>query len=395
MTYLDLSSPGDHSTPESCYQLALQKEDFQEDAAQAQAIGMLQDLFNNILKGLSNKPENKPLVSSHKRRGGIFSRIAGKKPALAKQAPVEPAVKGLYFWGGVGRGKTFLMDCFYECLPGERKLRIHFHRFMRRVHNDLKALQGKSDPLKIIGRRLANEVDVICFDEFFVTDITDAMILAGVLEAIFKEGVILVATSNIPPEGLYENGLQRERFLPAIALLQQHQQIFNLDGGVDYRLRALERAEIYHFPLDEAAKKSMEQCFNALAPEPGTDSESIEIEGRMIKTVRCADGVLWCEFDALCDGPRSQNDYIELARIFGSVLIGNVPQFAGKNDDQARRFINLVDEFYDRNVKLILSASADIEGLYVKGKLEFEFQRTKSRLLEMQSHEYLERPHLP
>jgi cell division protein ZapE len=216
-----------------------------------------------------------------------------------------------------------------------------------------------------------------------------------VLESIFKEGVLLVATSNIPPENLYKNGLQRERFLPAIALLQQHQQIFNLDGGVDYRLRALERAEIYHFPLDQSANESLEKSFIALAPEPGVIGQSIEIEGRPIETVRWADGVLWCEFDALCDGPRSQNDYIELARIFGAILVGGVPQFAGKNDDQARRFINLVDEFYDRNVKLIISAAFDIDELYIKGQLDFEFKRTKSRLLEMQSHEYLERPHLP
>lgn len=395
MTYQDPSSLGDHPTPESCYQLALQRDDFQKDAAQAQAIGMLQGLYGSILSGQHNKAKKTASASPVKRSRGLFSRLAANKSVAVKQTPVEPSVQGLYFWGGVGRGKTFLMDTFYECLPGERKLRIHFHRFMRRVHGDLKALQGQRDPLKIIGRRLANEVDIICFDEFFVTDITDAMILAGVLDAIFKEGVLLVATSNIPPEGLYENGLQRERFLPAIALLQQHQQIFNLDGGIDYRLRALERAEIYHFPLDQTANESLSESFVALAPEHGEIGQSIEIEGRPIDTVRWADGVLWCEFDALCDGPRSQNDYIELARIFGAVLVGGVPQFSGKNDDQARRFINLVDEFYDRNVKLIISAAHDIEELYTKGQLDFEFRRTKSRLLEMQSHEYLERPHLP
>ena len=395
MTQKDPSVGSLSLTPMACFEQALQLNGFQRDAAQTQAMGMLQDLYESIVGGLHKRPLEKASVVPAKRARGLFSRKTRNKNAAVKSLPVEPAVKGLYFWGGVGRGKTFLMDAFFECLPGDRKLRIHFHRFMRRVHGDMRALQGQPDPLKIIGRRFAEEVDIICFDEFFVTDITDAMILGGVLEAMFNEGVLLVATSNIPPEDLYKDGLQRERFLPAIALLQLHQQVFNLDGGVDYRLRALERAEIYHYPLDDSAMKSLESSFVALAPEVGQEGEDIEIEGRSITTVRCADGILWCEFEALCDGPRSQNDYIELARIYRTVLVSSVPQFTGKNDDQARRFINLVDEFYDRNVKLIISAVADIEHLYLKGLLDFEFKRTTSRLLEMQSHEYLESPHLP
>ncbi|MBL4606476.1 MAG: AFG1 family ATPase [Pseudomonadales bacterium] len=395
MTDQKRALPNEALTPERCYQRALMQEGFQQDAAQAQAISLLQGLYDSILGGQHKKVKSNVSTPKQRRSRGIFSRIKGEKTSPDKPTMSAPPVQGIYFWGGVGRGKTFLMDSFYECLPGERKMRVHFHRFMRRVHDELKSLQGQRDPLKIVGRSLANEVDIICFDEFFVTDITDAMILAGVLEAIFDEGVLLVATSNIAPENLYRDGLQRDRFLPAIALLQRHQQVFNLDGGIDYRLRALERAEIYHFPLDEAAGVSLRSSFFALAPEHGVEGAQIDIEGRPIDTVRWADGVLWCEFEALCDGPRSQNDYIELARIYGAVLVANVPQFCGKNDDQARRFISLVDEFYDRNVKLVMSAACDIEELYAKGRLEFEFLRTKSRLLEMQSHEYLETPHLP
>ncbi|MBV1870756.1 MAG: AFG1 family ATPase [Gammaproteobacteria bacterium] len=390
----DSSADGLPLTPMAYYEQALQQNGFQKDVAQAQAMTMLQALYESIVSG-RHKQQYKSTPTLPVKRRGLFSKKPRNKKESIKPVLVEPAVKGLYFWGGVGRGKTFLMDAFYECLPGDRKLRVHFHRFMRRVHGDLRALQGQADPLKIIGRRFADEIDVVCFDEFFVTDITDAMILGGVLEAMFHEGILLVATSNILPENLYKDGLQRERFLPAIALLQHHQQVFNLDSGIDYRLRALERAEIYHYPLDGAATSSLAASFVALAPEVGQEGGSIDIEGRPVATVRCADGVLWCEFEAVCDGPRSQNDYIELARIYNTVLISGVPQFLGVNDDQARRFINMVDEFYDRNVKLILSAASDITQLYVKGQLEFEFRRTESRLLEMQSHEYLESPHLP
>ena len=382
----------DAQTPEACYRRDLQRADFQYDPGQEHAVKLLQGLFDE-LQNAEPKKKREVFLSPPKAKG-LFAKIKWK--GLDPVAQSTPSlVKGLYLWGGVGRGKTYLMDTFYKCLPGERKLRIHFHRFMRRIHKELTSLQGQPNPLKIIGRQFAKEVDVLCFDEFFVTDITDAMILGGVLEALFAEGVVLVATSNIPPQDLYKEGLQRDRFLPAIALLLKHQAVYNLDGGIDYRLRTLVRAEIYHFPLDDEAMLSLQQSFQKIAGGVGVIGETLEIESREITTLRYAEGVLWCDFAALCDGPRSQNDYIELARIFSTVLVSNVPQFDGRQDDQARRFINMVDEFYDRNVKLILSAAVAVEELYTNGRLEFEFRRTQSRLLEMQSHEYLERPHLP
>ncbi len=306
----------------------------------------------------------------------------------------EP-VRGLYFWGGVGRGKTYLMDLFYESLPFPRKLRSHFHRFMQRVHHELRELAGEKNPLDLVARKIADEARVICFDEFFVTDITDAMILGTLFERLFGHGVTLVATSNIVPENLYRDGLQRARFLPAIALLQRHTQVLNVDGGTDYRLRTLEQAELYHSPLDAAADESLRRSFEALAPEPGRADQQIEIEGRMLRARCVAEDVIWFDFAELCDGPRSQNDYIELAREYHAVLVGNVPQLGAGRDDQARRFINLVDEFYDRNVKLVLAAAVPLAGLYAGGRLAFEFERTRSRLLEMQSHDYLARPHRP
>jgi cell division protein ZapE len=238
---------------------------------------------------------------------------------------------------------------------------------------------------------------VICFDEFFVSDITDAMILGGLMEELFNLGVTLVATSNIVPDDLYKDGLQRQRFLPVIDLLKQNTCVLNVDGGVDYRLRVLERAEIYHYPLDSGANESLLSSFMQLAPdiETITEGELVEIEGRELKSVRCDDDIVWFEFAELCDGPRSQNDYIEIAREYHAVLLSNVPVLGGSKEDQARRFVNLVDEFYDRNVKLIISAAAPIVELYSGGRLSFEFERTQSRLLEMQSHEYLARPHKP
>jgi cell division protein ZapE len=293
----------------------------------------------------------------------------------------------------VGRGKTYLVDTFHDCLPFERKLRVHFHRFMQRVHAELGDLEGEKNPLEKVADRLAEQAVVICFDEFFVTDIGDAMILGGLMEALFARGVTLVATSNIEPHKLYDNGLQRQRFLPAIALIEQYTEVVNVDAGIDYRLRTLEQAELYHYPLDAAADVSLGESFERLAPEPGHHWERIEVNGRYI-TCRClADDVAWFDFAELCDGPRSQNDYIELARVFHAVLISGVPQFTPEHNDQARRFVNLVDEFYDRNVKLVLAAEAPLLELYAGGRLEFEFQRTVSRLQEMQSHDYLAREH--
>jgi len=306
-------------------------------------------------------------------------------------------VPGLYFWGGVGRGKTYLMDSFFESLPFQRKLRMHFHRFMLRVHRELRRHKGQRNPLRLVADGLADEARVLCFDEFFVSDIGDAMILAGLLEALFDRGVTLVATSNIQPDRLYENGLQRQRFLPAIELVKRHCEVLNVDGGIDYRLRSLSAAPLYHSPLGEAAESRLMEVFRSLVPslEEIRKGVVLEVEGREIAARYVAEDVAWFDFKALCAGPRSQNDYIELAREFHAVLLGGVPVLDAGHDDQARRFINLVDEFYDRNVKLALSAAAPLDALYTGTRLGFEFERTRSRLREMQSHDYLGRAHRP
>ena len=363
-------------TPTERYQADLAREDFSYDPAQEAAVGLLQDLYERMVAGGSRRHG----------LGGLLDRLRGVKP--------EPEI-GLYLWGGVGRGKTYLVDTFYDCLPFDDKMRVHFHRFMRRVHQDLTVLEGQKNPLETVADALAHEARIICFDEFFVTDIGDAMILGGLMENLFDRGVTLVATSNIEPSGLYENGLQRQRFLPAIALIEKYTKVVNVDAGVDYRLRTLQQAELYHYPLDPAADLSLQHSFQRLAPEAGKHWERIEVNGRYL-TCRClADDVAWFDFAELCDGPRSQNDYIELAREFHAVLISGVPAFNVDMSDQARRFINLVDEFYDRNVKLVLTAEKPLLELYQSGPLEFEFQRTQSRLQEMQSYEYLAREHRP
>ena len=323
------------------YLKGVDRGEYQRDDSQEVALRLLQKLFDEISASVDQPPS------------GFLARLIGKKGN-------PPLVRGLYFWGGVGRGKTFLMDLFYEELPIKQKKRLHFHRFMREVHRKLNDFQGESNPLKKVAASFAGQARVICFDEFFVSDITDAMLLAGLLDEMFKLGVTLVATSNVEPDHLYENGLQRRKFLPAIELLNTHTLVHNMDGGLDYRLRALESAEIYHFPLDDAAETGLQAAFRSISPDEGRAAVVLPIEGRDIATRRCGDGVAWFEFAALCDGPRSQNDYIELARLFQTVLIGNVPRFGEQKEDQARRFISLVDEFYDRSVKLILSAESPI-----------------------------------
>ncbi len=363
-----------NSTPYERYLQDVARDDFVADAAQREAIEYLQRLYEKLCA---------PVKSSW------WARVR-KQP----QTPVT----GLYFWGGVGRGKTYLMDVFYDALPFEQKMRTHFHRFMRRVHHELGVLDEQKNPLEQVADVIAREARVICFDEFFVTDITDAMILAGLLEALFARGVTLVATSNIEPQGLYRDGLQRARFLPAIDLLLRHTQVVNVDGGVDYRLRALQQAALYYTPCNADTHAAMEACFMRLIPDSASIkyAEVIDVEGRQITARQVADDVIWFDFEALCDGPRSQRDYIEIAREYHAVLISNVPLLGVGNDDQARRFIYLVDEFYDRNVKLVLCAAAPIAELYsAQGRLVFEFERTQSRLLEMQSEHYLEQAHKP
>ena len=364
---------GEPKSPLKYYQSALERDDFSHDQAQENTVHLLQALYEELCKG----PKKVDWIAR------LLSPNNKKMP-----------IRGLYLWGGVGRGKTFLMDIFYDALPFEQKLRLHFHRFMRRVHTELKLFKGEKDPLDKVADKLASEARVLCFDEFFVTDITDAMILANLLEGLFARGVTLVATSNIVPDDLYKEGLQRSRFLPAIDLLNAHTEVVNVDGGIDYRLRTLERVELYHHPLDDNAKGAMEDNFMRLVAdeneiERGT---ALSIENRDIDTIAVCEDVVWFDFYQICDGPRSQNDYIELAREFHTVLISDVPAF-DMRDDSARRFINLIDEFYDRNVNVLLSAEAALENLYVNGRLSFEFERTKSRLLEMQSREYLGKEH--
>jgi cell division protein ZapE len=366
-------------TPAERYQEDLKRPEFMPDKAQQRAVEKLQLLYEQ-------------LIACESRKWGMFERLS--RVFMGKA--ISP-IKGLYFWGGVGRGQSFLLENFYESLPFEQKMRAHFYRFMKRVHQELNSLDKEKNPLEIVAERIAKEARVICFDEFFVTDITDAMILSNLLDGLFRRGVTLVATSNIIPDGLYTEGLQRVRFLPAIALLNQYTEVVNVDGGTDYRLRSLEQAELYHWPLDDEADKSLYQSFYSLVPdkEEITQQQQLEVEGRYIPCRYHAEDVVWCDFEALCDGPRSQNDYIELAREYHAVLISNIPALTEKKEDPARRFVNLVDEVYDRSVKLIISAERPLHELYSGHRLSFEFERTVSRLLEMQSHEYLARPHKP
>lgn len=314
------------------------------------------------------------------------------RQAFGLPAPAQ-SVQGLYLWGGVGRGKTYLMDCFYDSLPFAAKRRTHFHRFMSQLHAELKQLAHQSDPLKLIAKQLANEVRVLCFDEFFVSDITDAMLLGTLFEALFAHHVTLVATSNVPPDELYKNGLQRERFLPAIAQLKQHTKVVHMPDGQDFRLRALHSAPVYYTPLNESAERNLTCRLQQLAPQAAIRPGELNVLDRAISTRAMTDNIVWFDFAVLCDGPRSQQDYLEIASCFDTVIVSNIPIFDPSLENQARRFINLIDVFYDRGVKLILSAAAAPTQLYQGEKLAFEFQRTASRLLEMQSQEYLARGH--
>lgn len=365
------------------YQEDLKREDFQYDVAQEKAIQSLQRIFDELVSA-------PPAASLPQPR--LLNRLLGSR---RKHRHNFAPVKGLYLWGSVGRGKTYLVDLFYNTLPKNHKLRIHFHSFMQQTHKELQTLKEQQNPLKLVAQRFAKKARLICLDEFFVSDITDAMLLSGLLQELFNQGVTLVTTSNIPPDELYKEGLQRARFLPAIDLIKKHTEVMNLDGDMDYRLRYLEKAEIYHYPLDEKAEDILMDTFNHVSPEAGHPNGRLEIAGRSIPTRRQADGVVWFDFSAICDGPRSQTDYLEIARCFHTVLISDVPVMDWQMENQARRFLNLVDAFYDHKVKLIISAAAPITEIYRGKQLKFEFQRVFSRLQEMQSHEYLAREHLP
>ena len=372
------------SSPLARYEQALSQGDFKPDDVQRDAITRL-DAVQQAL--LARQPEP---PASGKGLFGRLSRLMGKEKTDA-QTPV----RGLYMWGGVGRGKTWVMDLFFQSIPGNRKLRLHFHRFMLRVHEELTQLQGQSDPLLIIADRFKAETDILCFDEFFVSDITDAMLLGTLMEALFARGITLVATSNIPPDDLYRNGLQRARFLPAIEQIKQHCDVMNVDAGIDYRLRTLTSAHLWNSPLNEATHAEMERMFKALAGSARDDAPVLEINHRQMATLGVSEGVLAIDFLTLCGEGRSQHDYIALSRRFHSVLLYDVPVMIYKTEDQARRFLALVDEFYERHVKLVVAAETSLFEIYQGTRLKFEYQRCLSRLQEMQSEEYLRLPHLP
>ena len=353
------------------YEALLSARGFSADAAQHAAAQRLQRLYYQLL-----------------------SFKVGRRSALRRIFAAPELPRGVYFWGGVGRGKSFLMDCFYDSVPYVRKRRIHFHAFMQSVHSQLKAFKGESDPLAKVAEKIAGECRLICFDEFHVSDIADAMILGRLLDALFAHGVVFVMTSNYPPDRLYPDGLQRENFLPTIALIKSKVDVLEVDSGVDYRLRTLEQLEVFHHPLDANAEAKMADYFVAIAGDEGVAGGDIEVLGRAIPTLRQGSGVIWFDFKSLCGGPRSQNDYLELARACHTLLLSGIPQMSASMASEARRFTWLVDVLYDHRVKLIVTAACPPEQLYTQGTQASEFFRTVSRLTEMRSREYLALPHL-
>jgi cell division protein ZapE len=351
------------------YEEELQKKGYQSDPAQLRAIEALERCASEW-------------AAYKSKRSGLLGKFL-KSPDIPK---------GVYMFGGVGRGKSFLMDCFFAAVPIERKTRLHFHEFMREVHRELTVIQGTVNPLDELGKRMAKRYQLICFDEFHVADITDAMILHRLLVALFDNGVGFVTTSNFQPDGLYPDGLHRDRILPAIALLNARMQVLNVDNGTDYRRRTLEMVKLYHSPLGEQADAEMNDAFSRLATGPDEDPV-LHIEAREIIAKRRAGDVVWFDFRAICGGPRSQNDYLEIATQYHTVLLSNVPHMPVSMASEARRFTWLIDVLYDRRVKLIMSAAVPPEGLYTSGPLSHEFPRTVSRLHEMQSSEFLALEH--
>jgi cell division protein ZapE len=311
---------------------------------------------------------------------------------LAKMVRFPDLPRGVYLWGGVGRGKSFLMDCFYEASPVEKKTRLHFHEFMREVHRELQDLRGTADPLDALGKNIAKKYRLICFDEFHISDVADAMILYKLLDSLFKNRVQFLMTSNYRPDLLYPDGLHRDRLLPAIALLQEKLDVMNVDAGIDYRQKAMEQVQAYYTPLGSETAVVMDGVFNTVAEAHDEEDPTLRIEAREIKPIRRAGGVVWFDFKTLCAGPRSQNDYLEISERFHTVLLSDVPHMPPKFSSEARRFSWLIDVFYDHKVKLIISAEVVPEMLYTEGPMANEFHRTVSRIVEMQSKEYLDAP---
>lgn len=350
------------------YSRALKERGYRTDNAQKHAVDRMQVFFDEF-------------VAYKKARSSVIKKFLNR--------PAVP--KGVYLWGGVGRGKSFLMDCFYSSVSVQRKTRLHFHEFMRGVHVELHELRGTENPLDEVALRIAKKYRLICFDEFHVSDIADAMILYRLLDRLFANGVTFLMTSNYKPEDLYPDGLHRDRLLPAISLLNEHLDVINVDAGVDYRQKTLEKLDTYLTPADEHSQNLLTQAFENLA-ETSDEEPVLEIESRRINAVRRAGSVVWFDFSNLCGGPRSQNDYLEIASQFQTVILSDVPQMGAGMASEARRFTWLVDVFYDYGVKLIVSAQVAPEALYVQGAMAHEFLRTVSRLVEMQTRKYLETP---
>ncbi len=361
-------------SPIQRYERDLQAEQILPDTAQRQAVEALEQLYYRV-------------VERQEQAWSWRARLFGTRRL--------PPTTGLYLWGGVGRGKTYLMDAFFDALPIEKKARLHFNRFMQRVHEDLTKLAGVKNPLTVIADQLVEEVHVLCFDEFYVSDIGDAMLLGGLMQLLFDRGITLVATSNIPPQDLYKDGLQRGQFMPAIKALEANVDVLNVDSGIDYRLRLLTQTDLYFCALNGDASDRLNSIFSDLTSGKKAEMGDIEINKRSLRVKGAVEGVLYCGFDVLCFQSRSASDYTQIAKEYSAVLIDELPQMDGSMEDGARRFITMVDEFYDRNIKLILAADAPMDALYIGRKLAFEFQRTLSRLIEMQSEDYLAREHRP
>ena len=355
--------------PSEKYQEILNASEFKADASQQKAIELL-DKLQAALTSNDVKPLN------------WWQKLTVDSAEVAQPA-------GLYFWGGVGRGKTFLMDIFYQCLPIEGKRRFHFHFFMNQIHQSLKQVSDKSNPLEYVAKDLASNMKVLCLDEFVITDIADAMILAGLLKTLFEQGVVLVTTSNCAPDELYRDGLQRARFLPAIDSISKRCKVVNLDGGKDYRLMGLKQTHLYSVPHSQAVVDEMELYLSNHVQPMQAGSEILNVNGREIHCQFCSEDTIWFNFDALCKTSRSQTDYLEIARLFNTLILTDIEQMDHLTDDVAKRFILLIDILYDHHVILICSAAVVAEQLYLGKRLCFEFERTISRLIEMQTEQYL------
>jgi cell division protein ZapE len=367
-------------------------DDIQSEAAAGKLTVL--DYYRAVLdrRGYVSDPSQMDAVNHLQRLYDEWGAYKERRNTALKRFFVKPPLpRGLYLWGGVGRGKSFLMDSFYLCVPLTKKRRVHFHHFMRDVHRELDELKGQEDPLMLVAKRIGERYRLICFDEFHVNDIADAMILGRLLEGLFENRVMLTMTSNYHPDLLWKDGLQRSRFVPAIDLIKKHLDIVNVDAGVDYRRRAMEQVKVYHTPLGDAAERALQDEFNRIA-EVSDETQALDVEGREIPYRRRAGGIVWLDFLQACGGPRSYADYVDLAKRFHTVVVSNVPKLGPQDASAARRFTWLVDVFYDSRVKLILSAAVPAPEMYEKGLMAHEFARTLSRIEEMQSVEYLRQP---